>query len=80
MQQIWSVVLILQAGCSASFTQELDWSSKDWDDTKAKTKEEANSLMDCNMPKPQTDIDQKMDVDEIPFSKLQIRLIQRKNW
>ena len=29
--------------------------------------------MDCNMPKPQTDIDQKRDVDEIAFSKLQIR-------
>ena len=25
------------------------------------------------MPKPQTDIDQKMDVNEITFSKLQIR-------
>ena len=29
--------------------------------------------MDYNMPKPQTDIDQKTDVDEIAFSKLQIR-------
>ena len=54
-------------------SQELDWSSKDWNFTKAKTKEESNLLTDGNMPKLQTDIDQKMDVDEIPFSKLKIR-------
>ena len=73
MQQIWSVVLLLQARCSASFTPELDWSSKDWDNTKAKTKGEINSLIDCNTSKPHTDIDQKMDLDEISLSKLQIR-------
>ena len=51
--------------------QESDWSSKDWDGTKAKAKEETNSLMDYNTPKLQTDIDQKTDVDEIAFSKLE---------
>ena len=50
--------------------QEFDWSNKDWDGTKAKMKEENNSLMDYNIPKPQTDTDQKIDVNEIAFSKL----------
>ena len=53
--------------------QELDWSSKDWDGTKAKVKEETNSLTDYNTLKPQTNIDPKADVDKIAFSKLQIR-------
>ena len=48
-------------------------SSEDWDGIKDKTKEQTNSLMDYNVPKPQTDIDQKTDVNEIPFSKLPIR-------
>ena len=45
------------------------WSN---DRTKAKTKEETNLLTDWNTPKPQTDIDQKMDVDKLALSKLQI--------
>ena len=40
---------------------------------KLKQKTETNSLMNYNMPKPQTDIDQQTDVDEVAFSKLQIR-------
>ena len=51
----------------------MDCSSKDWDGTKAKIKEETNLLMDWNMPKPKTDITQKMNVDKLAFSKLQIR-------
>ena len=35
-------------------------------------KEQTNSLTDSNTPKHQTDIDQKTDVDEIVFGKLQI--------
>ena len=52
--------------------QQLDWSSKDWDGTKATRKEETNLVIDWNLPKPQTDIDQKTDVDELALSKLQI--------
>ena len=55
--------------------QELDWSSKDWDRTKAKRKEgtkETNLLSDWDLPKPQPDIDQKTDVDGLALSKLQI--------
>ena len=58
---------------STSPPQEFDWSSKDWDGTKAKTKEDNNLLTDWNTPKPQTDIDHKMDADELAISKLQIR-------
>ena len=47
--------------------QESDWTSEDWDGTKAKTKD---LLTDSNVPKLQTDIDQKMDVDELALSKL----------
>ena len=53
--------------------QESDWSSKDWDSTKAKANEQTNLLTDNNMLKPQTDVDQRTDFNEIPFSKLQIR-------
>ena len=53
--------------------KESDWSSKDWDGTKAKTKEKTNSLTDYNAPKPLNDIDQRTAINEIPFSKLQIR-------
>ena len=73
MWQIWSVVLLLQAGALHPSPQESDWSSEDWDGTKAKAKEQTNSLMDSNTLKPQTDFDQRTDVNEIPFSKLQTR-------
>ena len=59
-----------EQGALHSSPEELDWSSKDWDGTKARAKEDTNSLMDYNMPKPLTDIDQMMDVNEIAFSKL----------
>ena len=48
-------------------------STEDWDHTKAKAKEKTNSLMDNSKLKHQTDVGQRTDVDEIPFSKLQIR-------
>ena len=53
--------------------QVLDWSSKDWDGTMAKAREQTNTLMDYNTPRPQTDIDQTTDVNEVAFSKLKIR-------
>ena len=53
--------------------QESDCSSKDWDGTKAKVREKNNSLIDFNDPKPQTNMEQTMDIDEVAFSKLQIR-------
>ena len=46
--------------------------SKDWDDIKAKAKEESKSLIDFEDTKPKTDTIQTTDIDEIPFSKLQI--------
>ena len=52
--------------------QESDCSSEDCDGTKAKAKEETNSLINYNAPKPQTNIDQKTNVKEIAFDKLQI--------
>ena len=52
--------------------EELDWSSKDWDGTEAKAREQNDSLIDFNEPKPQTNIDQNTDIDEVAFSKLQI--------
>ena len=52
--------------------QELGWSSEDWDRTKTKRKEETNLLTDWDLPKLQTDIDQKTDVDGLVLSKLQI--------
>ena len=53
-------------------SQELDWSSVDWDGTKAKVGEQTDTLMDYNTPKPQSDIDTTTDVKEVAFSKLQI--------
>ena len=50
--------------------QELDWSSEDWDGTKAKAREQNKSLMDFNDPKPQTNTEQTMDIDKVTFSKL----------
>ena len=32
--------------------QNSDWSSEDWDDTKAKAREQGKSLIDFNDPKP----------------------------
>ena len=54
-------------------SQESDWSSEDWDSTKAKATEQTDTLMDNNTPRPQTDIDKTTDIDKVPFSKLQIR-------
>ena len=52
--------------------EESDWSSEDWDGTKAKTREQNDSLVDFNEPKPQTNIDQATDTDKVAFSKLHI--------
>ena len=52
--------------------QESDWSSEDWDRTKAKRKKDTNLLMHWDSPKPQTDIDQKTAADGLSLSKLQI--------
>ena len=52
--------------------QNLDWSSNDWDGVKAKNREQGKSLIDLSDPKPKMDKEQTTDVDEVPFSKLQI--------
>ena len=38
--------------------QESDWSSEDWDSTKAKAKEQTNSLIDYNTPNPRLTLTQ----------------------
>ena len=53
--------------------QKSDWSNKDWHGTKAKAREQYNSLIDFNDPKPKTNMEQTTDIDEVAFSKLQIR-------
>ena len=52
--------------------QETDWSSEDWDGTKAKARQQNDSLIDFNEPRPQTNNNQTTDIDKIAFSKLQI--------
>ena len=52
--------------------QESDWWSEDWVSTKAKAREQIDTLMDYNTPRPQTDFDQATDVNKVAFSKLQI--------
>ena len=49
-----------------------DWSSEDWDGTKAKAREQNNSLIDFNDPKPQTNVEQTTDIDQVTFCNLQI--------
>ena len=51
--------------------QNLDWSSKDWDGIKAKIKEKNKSQIDFSDPKPKMDTKQTIDIDKVPFSKLQ---------
>ena len=53
--------------------QEPEWSSKDWDGTKAKNRDQNILLKDFNDPKPQTNMEQTIDTDKVAFSKLQIR-------
>ena len=45
---------------------------KNWDGIKAKAREQSKSLIDFNDPKPQTSMEQTMDIDKVAFSKLQI--------
>ena len=51
----------------------MDWSSENWDATKAKFREQNKSLIDFSDPKSQTSTEQTTDTDEVAFSKLQIR-------
>ena len=51
----------------------MHWSSEDLGGTKAKAREQSKSLIDFNDPKPQTSMEQTTDIDEVAFSKLQIR-------
>ena len=46
-----------------------DWSSQDWDDDKAKAKEQ-KSLIDFEAPKQKMDMEQIMDIDKVPFHQL----------
>ena len=56
--------------------QESNWSSKDWDRTKATRKEqtkETKLLLDWDLPKPQANINQKTDIDGLALGRLQIQ-------
>ena len=52
---------------------EPDRSSEDWDGTKAKAREQTYSLIKFIKPNPQTKKDQIMALDDIDFSKLNLR-------
>ena len=54
-------------------SQDLDWSSEDYDGTKAKARVQNKSLIGFNDSMPQTNIEQTMDIDEVVFNKLQSR-------
>ena len=54
-------------------SQDSDRSSEDWDGTKAKAREQSKSLIDFHDSKPQTNTEQTTDIDQVAFSKLQIR-------
>ena len=53
--------------------QESDWSSEDWDSTKAKSREQTDTLIDFNELWPHTSNNKTTDIDKVAFSKLQIR-------
>ena len=61
-----------EQGALHPLSQELDWSSEDWDGTKAKPREENKSLIDFSDLKPQIKTGQTIDIDKVTFSKLQI--------
>ena len=46
-----------------------DWSSKDWDGDKAKVKEQ-KSLIDFDVHTEKMNMEQTMDIDQVPFHKL----------
>ena len=48
-----------------------DWFSEDWDGNKAKVKEQ-KSLIDFDTPKQKTNMEQVMDIDKVPFHKLNL--------
>ena len=62
-----------EQGALHPLPQNLNWSSEDWDSTKAKAREQSKSLIDLNDPKPQTSMEQSTDIDEVALRKLQIR-------
>ena len=62
-----------EQGAPHPLPQDLDWPSEDLDSTKAKVQEQSKSLMEFNDTKPETNTEQTMDMDEVAFSKLQIR-------
>ena len=51
--------------------QHSDWLSEDWDGDKAKSREQSKSLIGLSDPKSKKNVEQTMDIDKIPFSKLQ---------
>ena len=71
MQELTSVMLILQGVCILNLRLQTG-SSEDWDGNKVKAREKSTSLIDFNDPKPQTSMEQTMDIDKVAFSKLQI--------
>ena len=52
--------------------QESGWSSEDWHGTKAKVREQTDTLIDFNEPRAQTNNDKTTDINEVAFSKQQI--------
>ena len=59
--------------------QESDWSSKEWDGTKTKSKTEkkketgeTNLLLDWDLPKPQSEPNPRTEVDKLDTDKLHI--------
>ena len=72
MQQIQLSCSYCKQGALHPLPQNSDWSSKDWDGVKAKTKEQSKSLIDCSNSKPKTDTEQTMNIDKVSFDKLQI--------
>ena len=64
--------LYCKQGALHPLPQDLDWSSEDWDGDKAKKREQSKSLIDFSDPKPKVEMEQTMDIDEVPFSKPQI--------
>ena len=61
-----------EQGALHPLPQELDWSNKYLDGTKAKAREQNKTLIDFSDSKPQVKTEQTMDIDEVAFSKLQI--------
>ena len=73
MQQVWTILLILQQNVLHPSPQESDWSDEDWTRRHTSTQketEETNLLSDCNLPKPQSEPNSKPEVDKLDMDKL----------